>query len=164
MPCVGSVVKGTPSPSRGDFTVTAGDASFDFWAIVDGRALPPSSARLVNWRFIGLDEGGVLACAFEATELFLNPAGFVQGGILATMLDEVMSPVVAAVSRERVFTQTLEMKISYLRGTRPGTIFGEGRMLHRGQSIVFLEGRLLDSERKLIAVATATARVVLAPA
>jgi Thioesterase superfamily len=61
----------------------------------------------------------------------------VQGGILATMLDEVMSPVVAAISRERVFTQTLEMKTSYLRGARPGTIFGEGRMLHRGQSIVF---------------------------
>ena len=56
------------------------------------------------------------------------------------------------------------MKTSYLRGARPGTIFGEGRILHRGQSIVFLEGRLLDSERKLIAAATATARVVLAPA
>lgn len=141
--------------------MTAVDGSFDFWAIVDGVTLPPASARLVNWRFIGL-EADVLTCAFEATELFLNPAGFVQGGLLATMLDEVMSPVLAAVSRERVFTQTLEMKTSYLRGARPGTIFGEGRLLHRGRSIVFLEGRLLDPERKLIAMATATARVVRA--
>lgn len=74
------------------------------------------------------------------------------------MLDEVMSPVVAAVSRERVFTQ---MKIIYVRGARPGTILGEGRIVHRGRNIVFLEGRLLHSERKLIAAATATARVVL---
>ena len=133
----------------------------DFWAVAEGHASPPPSARLVNWRFIGLSEDGVLSCAFEATDAFLNPAGFVQGGILAAMLDEAMGPVVAAVSREPVFAQTLEMKISYMRGARPGTIFGEGRVLHRGRSIVFLEGRLFDAERKLIAMATATARVVL---
>ena len=142
----------------------ASDAhSIDFWAVAEGRALPPPSARLVNWRFIDLSEDDVLSCAFEATDAFLNPAGFVQGGILAAMLDEAMGPVVAAVSREPVFTQTLEMKISYMRGARPGIIFGEGRVLHRGRSIVFLEGRLLDAERKLIAIATATARVVPKP-
>lgn len=76
---MGSMV-GSLTSSDG-VTVTAVDGSFDFWAIVDGRTLPPPSARLVNWRFIGL-EADVLGCAFEATELFLNPAGFVQGGLL----------------------------------------------------------------------------------
>lgn len=131
----------------------------DFWAIAEGRVPPPPSARLVGWRFLGLDDGGILSCSFEATEALLNPAGLVQGGILATMLDEAMGPVVAAISRERIFTQTLEMKISYMRAAGMGTIFGEGRILHRGRSIVFLEGRLVDPERKLIAIATATARV-----
>ena len=81
----------------------------DFWAIAEGRNLPPASARLLNWRFVRLDATGVLHCAFEPTEAFLNPAGLVQGGILAAMLDEAMSPVIAAVSRDNVFTQTLEM-------------------------------------------------------
>ena len=143
----------TPSSSLAD--------SFDFWAVAEGRAAPPPSARLVNWRFVALNDG-TLSCAFEASEAFLNPAGFVQGGILATMLDEVMSPVVGALLRERVFTQTLEMKVSYLNPARQGTILGEGRILKRGNKIAFLEGRLFDPDRNLIAVGSATARIVLA--
>jgi uncharacterized protein (TIGR00369 family) len=133
----------------------------DFWAIVEGRAAPPASARLVSWRFVGFDEAtGVLSCAFEATEAFLNPVGLVQGGILAAMLDEAMGPVAAAVSRGSLLAQTLEMKISYMRAARMGTIFGEGRILQRGRDILFLEGRLFDSERRIIAIATATARAL----
>jgi uncharacterized protein (TIGR00369 family) len=139
------------------------NAGLDFWAIVESRALPPPSARLLNWRFVRLDDASVLHCAFEATEAFLNPAGFVQGGILAAMLDEAMGPVVAATSREPVLAQTLEMKTSYLRGARPGTILGEGRVLHRGREIAFLEGRLLDSQENLIAAASATVRLMRAP-
>ena len=137
----------------------ADNSGLDFWAIVEGRISPPPSARLLNWRFVRLDEAGVLHCAFEAPEAFLNPAGFVQGGILAAMLDEAMSPVIAATSREAVLAQTLEMKTSYLRGARLGTILGEGRMLHLGREIVFLEGRLLDPDGNIIAAATATARL-----
>lgn len=131
----------------------------DFWAIVDGRVEPPASAKLVGWRFVGFDEAtGVLSCAFEATEAFLNPVGLVQGGILAAMLDEAMGPVAAAVSRGAVLAQTLEMKVSYMRAARPGTIYGEGRIVQRGREIVFLEGKLFDAERRTIATATATAR------
>jgi hypothetical protein len=42
-------------------------------------------------------------------------------------------------------------------------IYSKGRILHRGRSIVFLERRLLDAERKLLAIATATARAVPKP-
>jgi len=133
----------------------------DFWAIAEGRNLPPASARLLNWRFVRLDATGVLHCAFEPTEAFLNPAGLVQGGILAAMLDEAMSPVIAAVSRDNVFTQTLEMKISYLRAARLGTIFGEGRVLHRGRDIVFLQGSLLDLQQNNIAAPRQSARLFL---
>jgi uncharacterized protein (TIGR00369 family) len=136
------------------------NAALDFWAIVDGRALPPPSARLLGWRFVRLDDAGVLHCAFEATEAFLNPTGFVQGGIVAAMLDEAMGPVVAATTRQPLLAQTLELKTSFLRGAYPGTILGEGRVLHRGREIAFLEGRLLDPEQNLIATASATARVV----
>jgi uncharacterized protein (TIGR00369 family) len=132
----------------------------DFWEIVEGRAPAPASARLVGWRFLGLDESGALSCSFEATEALLNPVGQVQGGILAAMLDEAMSPVVAAITRERIFMQTLEMKVSFMRAARAGIILGEGRILHRGRSIAFLEGRLMNSGGELIAIASATSRIV----
>ena len=141
--------------------MTTTETSLNFSDIVEGRALPPPSARLLGWRFVSLDpEAGVLRCAFEATEAFLNPAGVVQGGILASMLDEAMGPVTAAVSGGEIFAQTLEMKISYLRAARPGPIFGEGRIVQRGREILFLEGRLTDADGRILAQATATARAV----
>jgi len=143
--------------------MSATETSLNFSDIVEGRALPPPSARLLGWRFVALDvEAGVLSCAFEASEAFLNPAGVIQGGILASMLDEAMGPVAAAVSGGEVFAQTLEMKVSYLRAARPGAIFGEGRLVQRGREILFLEGRLTDAEGRVLATATATARAVTA--
>lgn len=133
--------------------------SIDFWAIAEGRAAPPTAARLLGWRFIGFDEAsGVLSCAFEATEAFLNPVGHIQGGMLAAMLDETMGPVAAAVTRGALLAQTLEMKVSFVRAAYPGTIYGEGRILQRGRSILFLEGKLLDADSRIVAAATATAR------
>ncbi len=141
--------------------MNATETSLNFADIIAGRALPPPSARLLGWRFVSLDvEAGLLRCAFEATDAFLNPAGVVQGGILASMLDEAMGPVTAAVSGGEVFAQTLEMKVSYLRAARPGPILGEGRIVQRGREILFLEGRLSDAEGRSLAVATATARAV----
>lgn len=139
--------------------MTTTPTSLNFRDIVEGRAPPPPSARLLGWRFVALDvETATLSCAFEATDAFLNPAGVVQGGILASMLDEAMGPVAAAVSGGEIFAQTLEMKVSYLRAARPGPIFGEGRLVQRGREILFLEGRLTDAEGRVLAAATATAR------
>ena len=143
--------------------MSATETSSNFRDIVEGRALPPPVARLLGWRFVGLDEATArLSCAFEATEAFLNPAGVVQGGILVSMLDEAMGPVASAVSGGEIFAQTLEIKASFLRAARPGPIFGEGRILRFGREILFLEGRLMDAEKRLLAAATATARVVKA--
>lgn len=141
----------------------ATETSLNFSDIVEGRALPPPSARLLGWRFVSLDaEAGVLSSAFEATEAFLNPVGVIQGGILAAMLDEATGPVAAAVSGGAVFARTLETKVSYLRAARPGVILGEGRILRQGREILFLEGRLTDTEGRLLAVASVTAQVVTA--
>lgn len=139
------------------------ETSLNFRDIVEGRALPPPAARLLGWRFVGLNQAtGTLSCGFEASEAFLNPVGVVQGGILASMLDEAMGPVMAAVSGGEIFAQTLEMKVSFLRAARPGPIFGEGRLVQRGREILFLEGRLTDVEGRVLATATATARAVKA--
>ncbi|MGH2341761.1 PaaI family thioesterase [Segnochrobactraceae bacterium EtOH-i3] len=137
------------------------ETSVDYNAIVEGRAAPPPSARLLGWRHLGFDtETGTLTVSFEATEDFLNPAGMVQGGMLAAMLDDTLGPVASAVSGGALFAQTLEMKVSYLRPGRVGTIFAEGRIVRQGREILFLEGRLYDADGKTIATATATARAV----
>jgi uncharacterized protein (TIGR00369 family) len=139
----------------------SGERRGPFWEMIEGRRPGPPVARLLGWRLVSIDpERGAIRVAFEAGEAFLNPVGTIQGGILAAMLDDTMGPAAAAFLGGTGFGQTLELKTSFLRPGRPGPLYGEGRVVHRGRDILFLEGRLLDAAETLIATATATARVI----
>jgi uncharacterized protein (TIGR00369 family) len=105
-------------------------------------------------------ERGTIRVAFEARPEFLNPVGTVQGGILTAMLDDTMGPAATAYLGGDAFCQTLELKTSFLRPAKPGTLYGEGRVVHRGRDVVFVEGRLEDPDGRLIATATATTRII----
>ena len=43
---------------------------------------------------------------------------------------------------------------------RPGRLVGSARVIHRGGSIAFLAGELVDADGVIVATATATARIV----
>jgi uncharacterized protein (TIGR00369 family) len=123
------------------------------------------AAALSGWRIAWLEDGRGrsrrrnAASAVEARSAFLNPAGVVQGGFLAAMLDETFSPAVAARLQPDEFPVTLEMKISFVAPARMGTLIGEARVVNQGKSICFLEGKLSDLEGRLVATGTATALV-----
>jgi uncharacterized protein (TIGR00369 family) len=75
------------------------------------------------------------------------------------MFDDTLTPAAAAYLGGNYIEPTLELKISLLRPARVGPLFGKGRVLHRGRDILFLEGAMKDKEDKLIAGATAKARI-----
>lgn len=132
-----------------------------FWEMLEGRRPPPPSAALLGWRLVAVDpEAGIIRAEFEARPEFLNPLGTVQGGFLAAMLDDTMGPAATAFLGGTAFAQTLELKTSFHRPGRLGRLYAEGRVVHRGREIVFLEGRLTSPEGELIASASATARIV----
>ena len=59
--------------------------------MVDGRLPPPPCAKTLGLEFVQIDgERGTIETKFEAKPEFLNPAGNVQGGFLAAMLDDTM--------------------------------------------------------------------------
>ena len=133
-----------------------------FWDMVEGRRPAPPVAKLLGWRLREIDpERGAIKVAYEGRADFLNPAGTIQGGILSAMLDDAMGPAAAATLDGRQFAQTLEMKTSFMRPARPGPIFAEARVVHRGRQILFVEGSLTDGEGNLLATATATFRAAL---
>jgi uncharacterized protein (TIGR00369 family) len=76
------------------------------------------------------------------------------------MLDETVGPALATTFDEHEFAPTLELKISFIRPAKPGTLFGTGWVVHRGGSVAFLQGELQNSEGDLLATATATARLI----
>lgn len=122
---------------------------------------PPPAARLLGWRLEHFDpEAETLRCSFHAGEQFLNPAGVVQGGILAAMLDEAMGPLASFIQQKPIFSQTLEIKVSYLSPAQPGRIFGEAKFVKMGRNIGFMEGRLTSPEGEVLAIATTTTRLL----
>lgn len=132
-----------------------------FWDAIEGRAPMPPAAATLGWELVSVaPERGEIEVAFAATEAFLNPAGAVQGGFLAAMLDDTLGPALVATLPAGAFAPTLELKVNYLRPARVGRLIGRGRVVHRGGTIAFLAGELSDAEGVVLATATATARIV----
>jgi uncharacterized protein (TIGR00369 family) len=127
---------------------------------LDGLPLPPC-AELLGWRLLDArPSDGWIRIGFEARRDFTNPAGFVQGGFLAAMLDDVMGPAVFTHTQGRVYAPTVDMTVSFLAPARPGPLVGEGQVIQLGKSVGFVEGRLMDHAGVLVARSTATVRVM----
>jgi uncharacterized protein (TIGR00369 family) len=138
-----------------------GERTGHFWDAVDGRAPMPPATTTLGWSLIDADtERGEVEVSFEASENFLNPAGTVHGGFLTAMLDDTMGPALAVTLGPGLYGATIELKVSFLRPAKPGRIVGRGRVVHRGGTIAFLAGELLDDTGQVVAVGSATTRIV----
>lgn len=124
--------------------------------ILTGRTMPPSAATL-GWELISFDaEAQTIRVGFLGKPEFLNPAGMVQGGFLAAMLDDTMGPLVYAAHNGTKFGSTTDLHVTYLRPVKAGRIEAAGRVVKAGRSMTFLEGELFDAEGRLCARATAS--------
>jgi uncharacterized protein (TIGR00369 family) len=131
-----------------------------FWKVLDGELPPPPVAEVLGWKLLQVDPAaGTVRIQFEGKPEFLNPAGTIQGGLLAAMLDDTMGPALAAKLGPEQMAVTLELKTNFIQPGKPGILIGEGKVTSMGKSICFLEGRLTDDKGNLIATASATARV-----
>jgi uncharacterized protein (TIGR00369 family) len=128
--------------------------------VLDRIPAPPCS-RLLGWRLIDHDAAtGWIRVGFDGKADFLNPAGFIQGGIQAAMLDDTMGPAVWLATEGTLYPVTLELNLQFLKPARPGPLFGEASLLQLGNSVAFIEGRLIDDEGRMLTRATASVRLV----
>jgi uncharacterized protein (TIGR00369 family) len=131
-----------------------------FWDVLEGRVPPPPAAVLLGWELEAIDHArGTIEVAFTASGQFLNPAGDVQGGFLAAMLDDTLGPALVATLSEGDWAPTIDLHVQFLRAAKPGRMRGSGRVVRRGRDVAFLAGELRDSEDRVVATATASALV-----
>ena len=127
---------------------------------LDDMPTPPC-AQLLGWHILEAEpERGWIRIGFRGRPEFVNPAGYVQGGFLAAMLDDCMGPAAFIASHGALYTATMDMNVSYLAPAKPGPLVGEGQVVQMGKSVAFLEAKLFDAEGVLVARATSTARLV----
>jgi uncharacterized protein (TIGR00369 family) len=131
-----------------------------FWDAVEGRAPMPPAAVTLGWQLVSVSpQEGTIELAFTASEAFLNPAGVIQGGFLAAMLDDTRGAALVAGLSPGGFAPTTDLHVQFLRPARPGRLTGRGRVVRRGRDVGFLAGELLDEDGAVVAVATATAQI-----
>src|SRR6201995_4144927 len=127
---------------------------------MEGRVPPPPSAVLLGWELLSIDpDAGTIEVAFAATDQFLNPAGVIQGGFVAAMLDDSLGPALVATLGPGQFAPTTDLHVQFLRPAHPGRLTGRGRVVRRGQEVAFLAGELLDGSGQVVATAVATAAI-----
>ena len=113
---------------------------------------------LLGFRLIAVDpEAGTIEVAFDAGQQFLNPAGHIQGGFLAAMLDDTLGPALVATLRPRRVGPDDLAQRPVPGPAAPGELRGRGRVVRRGRDIGFLAGELTAPDGAIVASATATA-------
>lgn len=121
----------------------------------------PPCAELLGWHVLDARPAdGWIRIGFTGRPEFLNPAGTIQGGFLAAMLDDTMGPAVFAATEGALYTSTIDMTVSYLKPARVGPLFGEGQVVQLGKTVAFIEARLTDGDGTVLARATSSARLV----
>ncbi len=134
-----------------------------FWKIMAGELPPPRAATTLGIVFKHIDAAaGTIEVELQGRPEFTNPAGNIQGGFLAAMLDDTMGPALAATLKEGQFAPTLNLNLSFHRPAIVGSLVGKGRVVKRGKDACFLSGELYQ-EGELVASATATAIIRAIP-
>ncbi len=132
-------------------------------SLFDALPMPPV-ANMLGWRFIASDaEAGTIDVGFDAKPEFANPAGNIQGGMLAAMMDDTMGPAVLIKSGGKLMCSTIELNIQYLRPVGVGPVTTRAKVVKLGRSIGFIECELFDQEGRLCAKATTSAALAPVP-
>lgn len=128
-------------------------------AIMAGEIPDAPVSVTLGFRMTEVEHGrAVVTC--DTDPAHFNPAGRLNGGYLATLLDACMScAIISALPAGQIMT-TLEFKISFMRGIAKGRVAGEGKIVNVGRRVATAEGWVRDEQGKLAAHATATCLVM----
>src|ERR1700687_1127262 len=125
--------------------------------LVDGTLPLNTIAKTLGYDVSEAASGRVVVTA-EPSDVHLNPAGTVHGGLAATLLDSCMGLAVQSTLEKGIGQTTLEFKISLVRPITPetGPIKAEGVVMSRGRRVGTAEGRITDGNGRLLAHGTTT--------
>lgn len=130
-------------------------------SVFDKLGDKPPAAELLGWELLDFDKQRKwIKIAFLGKSSFTNPTGFVQGGILVAMLDEVMGSSIIMATDGAYLSATISITVDFVRPASIGRIIGEGEVTSLGKSIGFVEGKLFDEQHRLLARGTASCKLV----
>lgn len=132
-----------------------------FEGIIRGDFPAPPIAEGFNYSLAEIAPGRAVFCGVPTAKHY-NPSGVVHGGYIATLLDSAMACAVHAGLPAGKGCTSLEFKINFVRPIleNTGKISAEGLSITVGKQIATAEGKLTDSNGKLLAFGTTTLMIL----
>jgi len=111
---------------------------------------------------IDIDDNGHVSFTITPQEFHYNPLGTVHGGMAATMLDSCNSISANCQVGNGFITMTTDIRINYLRPMtiNTGEVTATANIEKVGRKVIFVNGALVDKNKKVYATANSTELVV----
>jgi len=123
--------------------------------------MAPPSAKFLGMDLVEMDiKNGYVKVSFDPKPELLNFNGVIQGGFLAAMMDDTMGFNVFVHMGMKVGMASIDLHTHFMRPVSMGKVFVEAQVTKVGKTVVFMESKLFDSEGRLAARSTTSARLL----
>ena len=120
----------------------------------------PSPHIWLTLGYRGIEQGdGNSVIEWDATPEYCFHAEsgpIVHGGMVTTLLDTAMGGACWSVLDEAESFLTADLRVEFMRSSRPGTLRAEGTVVQRNRRVAFCSAELYDTERTLLATSHCT--------
>ena len=129
-------------------------------AMADGKIPPASISETIPMKPTEIKHGEI-TFVVQADNRHLNPLGGVHGGFAATVLDTVTGCAIHTVLEAGIGYGTIDLNIKMCRPIPKNVeLTAIGTVLNVSKNLAISEGKIIDSEGKLYAHATATCMII----
>ncbi|MCS6835890.1 MAG: PaaI family thioesterase [Anaerolineae bacterium] len=125
-----------------------------------GLKLPPPIFHELGAEVISFNaETATLVCRFPVQQRWQNPLGFMQGGMIAAVLDNTIGPLSFLVAPPSV---TTHMSLTYLRPVTPQEthVVVTARLVERTRRLLVFGAQATDSAGRVLALCSATQQLL----
>ena len=136
------------------------EARRDFFTNLPIENVPMGS--LIDTSKVEVDGKGQVTFTVTPQEFHYNPLGTVHGGLAATMLDSCNSISANCQLDKGLLTMTTDIRVNYLRPMtiNTGEVTATANIEKVGRKVIFVNGALVDKNKKVYATANSTELVV----
>ena len=114
------------------------------------RQKPGNTAKFFNLEYVET-KGDVFILKATFTDETTNPMNMVQGGMIASALDDATAMVVTTAYNFEKGPLTTDLHVLFHRPVAIGEALMEVRIIKLGKKLATVEGKLFNSENKLAA-------------
>lgn len=111
--------------------------------------------ELIGVKLEEIDDGKA-TLILPVSKKLLQPNQVVHGGVISVLIDSVIGTAVRTILTDHHNAMTAEMNINYFRPVSKGVIKAEGKIIHKGGTLVVGVADILDEDGKLLATGRAT--------